>query len=212
MNINRYKRQLDFIDQDIVNTPLYIIGAGGIGSWTTLMLAKMGFNDITVIDEDIVEDHNVASQFYNEGQLGMLKVNALEANVKSFTGIDIKAIPHNIDEERIENGLVIFAIDSMKERVRLGNIYKDKNIYIIDGRMGGTEMEIYSCEASKYLATTCNPDAVDPTPCTAKAISFNCATIGSFIANNVRLKLKGMMEDNEIHFGFDYYNLLKAKI
>ena len=142
MNIERHKRQLDFIDSSITNTPIYIIGAGGIGSWTTLLLAKMGFEDLTVYDADKVENHNVASQFFKENQLGMNKVDALYDNVFEQTGIQITPIVTIIDEERIERGLVIIAIDSMKERVRLGEIYKDKDIYIIDGRMGGTEMEI----------------------------------------------------------------------
>ena len=80
--IERYKRQYDFVKFDELKLPIHVIGAGGVGSWTALLLAKMGCQDITVYDMDEVEDHNVASQFYSEDQLGMNKLDALKENVK----------------------------------------------------------------------------------------------------------------------------------
>jgi len=81
----RHARQLDLIDEQDQQIKIDIIGAGGIGSFTTLALAKMGFNNLRVHDFDVVEDHNVASQFFKEPQLGMYKVDALRDNVKEQT-------------------------------------------------------------------------------------------------------------------------------
>lgn len=207
----RYTRQLDLINQDQLNFPIHILGCGGIGSWTTLLLAKIGCPDISIYDNDIVEEHNIASQFFTPIQLGLKKRIALMNNIKQQTGIEIKP-KENIDEEQITEGLIIIAIDSMEERIQLGNIYKDKNVYIIDGRMGGLQLEIYCCSASTYVATLVNPIDVSHEPCTGRAICFNCAIIGGLIANFVRQFSKKELKDQELTFGFNDLSLLKANL
>lgn len=209
---NRLDRQLDIIREGELTFPIHVLGAGGIGSWTVLLLAKMGCSNIIVYDDDIVEDHNVGSQFFKESQLGMKKVKALKINVLEQTGVEIKTIDRIKDENFIDRGLVIIAIDSMEERIRLSEIYKVHPIYIIDGRMGGLTFEIYNCTSKKYPETTVNPEEVSHDACTAKSICFNCAVIAGLIANQVRMYAK---KDNrfkgELYYSFNDQTLLKEK-
>ena len=207
----RFTRQLDIINQAELNFPIHVIGAGGIGSWTTLLLAKMGCPDISVYDDDTVEEHNVASQFFAQNEIGWAKTRSLQASIYDQTGIGIKP-KTNIDEEQITEGLVIIAIDSMLERHRLAQIYKDRNLYIIDGRMGGLQLEIYCVPSSTYVATLVNPQDVSPDACTARSICFNCAVIGGLIANFVRQFAKKELTNQELTFGFNTLSLLKASI
>ncbi|HNV61446.1 MAG TPA: ThiF family adenylyltransferase [Candidatus Cloacimonas acidaminovorans] len=210
----RYKRQLDIVNPELLGLPIHIIGCGGIGSWTALVLAKMGCNNISVYDDDIVEDHNVASQFFKESQLEMKKVDALSENVLEQSGIRLSR-HENKDEELIgvepteDAELVILALDSMAERIRLGELYKDRNLYIIDGRMGGTQVEIYTRKASEYLGTTVDPETIVPDICTARSICFNCVTIGGLIGNFVRMFANKNISNNDIVFGLDNMILLK---
>lgn len=209
--MNRHSRQLDIIKVGELDFPIYILGAGGIGSWTTLMLAKMGCSDIIVYDDDIVEEHNVASQFFEEKQLGMQKIEALKENVFQQTGVEIECAKQ-LEENYIDKGLIIITIDSMEERIRLGEIYKDKNIYIIDGRMGGLVFEIYAQRSSKYLSTTVAPENVDHDACTGRSISFNCGVIAGFIANLVRQYAKKLLIEAELVFDFDSITLCKKLV
>lgn len=204
----RYKRQLDIIPNNMMEVPIHIIGCGGIGSWTTLTLAKMGCSNITVYDDDVVEDHNVASQYFKESDLTKLKRTALFDSVEEQTGICIST-KENKEEEAIDSGIVIFALDSMKERVRLGELYKDRDIYIIDGRMGGLQLEVYTRPASEYLSTTVAEEKVDRDICTARAICFTCVTIAGLISNFVRQKLLDKIKNNSITFGFEDIVLLR---
>ena len=206
----KYARQLDIIDIEKLNIPIHVIGAGGIGSWTTLLIAKMGCPQIYVYDDDIVEEHNIASQFFTEKQQGQLKVEALQKNVLQQTGIKIMTAPQNL-EEKISRGLIIMAVDSIEERGRLANIYKDKDIYIIDGRMGGLQLEIHTCPSNYYPKTIVSPEEIDHEPCTAKSICFNCAVIGGLIANYVRLFIDGRIINGNIIIGFNNLELLKEK-
>lgn len=200
--MSKYIRQLDLINQEELKFPIHIIGAGGIGSWTTLLLAKMGCSNITVYDFDNVEEHNTASQFYKDNQLGKLKTESLMKNVLEQTGIKIKTdIPEH--EQYIKEGLIIIAVDTMQMRIDLNEMFKDKDCYIIDARMGGLQLEIYNQPADKYQSTLVAIDKVDQDPCTGRAISFNCAVIGGLITNLVRLFVNKKLKDGEFTFLFD---------
>ena len=211
---SRYARQLDIVDLEKLKFPIHIIGCGGIGSWTTLLLAKMGCSNITIYDDDLVEEHNIASQFFREEDLGKNKCIATQQNVSMFSGYNVN-IGEQEDEEKISEGLVIFAVDSAEERIRLGKIYEDKDLFIIDGRMGGLQAEVYCRRADNYLPTTVALEFAESDSCTAKAIGFNCAFIGGMIANYVRLfaneKMDIHAENNEFVFLFDNLAMLKKK-
>src|SRR3990167_6840796 len=85
-------RQLKLVNPQELEFPITVIGAGGIGSWATLALAKMGCSNISVIDFDKVEIKNTPSQIYTMSQKGKNKVSALKETVKILTGVDIKPI------------------------------------------------------------------------------------------------------------------------
>lgn len=207
--LERYKRQIDIVNYEELSIPIHLIGCGGIGSWTALTLAKMGCSNIHVYDDDEVEEHNVASQFFSDDQLEMLKTDALAVNVEKFTNMKLH-LHINEEEKDINEGLVILAVDSLDARRELSEIFKEKNIFIIDGRMGGLQAEIYCRNSKDYIIG--DKEEADHEPCTAKAISFNCEYIGSMIANFVRLYIKGELKGNEdLIYLFDNNMLLKNK-
>lgn len=194
--IQRYKGQADIVDEKLLDIPIHLIGCGGIGSWTALILAKMGCNNITVYDFDEIEEHNVASQFYEDTQLGELKTEALVSNVCKQSSIAMK-IGEVEEEKDINEGIVIIAIDSMAGRLELNEYFKNKDLMIIDARMGGLQAEFYCCKSKDYEPTLVAPDEAQHERCTEKAISFNCAFIGSMICNAVRLYVNDKLDLEE---------------
>jgi tRNA A37 threonylcarbamoyladenosine dehydratase len=77
MVTNKYlTRQSDLIPEAILSTPITVVGAGAIGSFTVLTLAKMGFNNITVFDDDEIDFVNINNQFYRISDIGKKKVDA----------------------------------------------------------------------------------------------------------------------------------------
>jgi molybdopterin/thiamine biosynthesis adenylyltransferase len=206
--MSKYKNQTDIIDPKLLNKPIHILGVGGVGSFTAMLLAKMGCNNINVYDDDIVEEHNVVSQFFTTLDLGLSKVDALQKNVNDHADIVINKYPTAI-EENINNGLVIIAVDKMKRRAELATLYKDKNIFIIDGRMGGMQLEIYCYHAANYPSTIISENMVSPDLCTAKSICFNTAMIASYICNFVRLYCKSELKEGRLLFNFNTLDQLK---
>lgn len=113
---------MDIIDlKKVKNTRILIIGAGAIGSTASVTLAKMGFKDITVIDNDIVESHNLPNQFFAVNQVNKSKVEALKQIVKQLTEVDIKPIKKEVKDksdlmDHLNQSIVISAVDNMKTR------------------------------------------------------------------------------------------------
>ncbi|MCA9405895.1 MAG: ThiF family adenylyltransferase [Candidatus Omnitrophica bacterium] len=102
-------RNIDYIAQDIQNkirtTPVLIAGCG-IGSTIAEAAARMGFENITLIDGDVIEVHNLNRQIYTQADVGTKKAEALANRLRSINpDINITPITDWISEENV-NSLV----------------------------------------------------------------------------------------------------------
>ncbi len=77
---------------------LIVCGAGALGSPLVDNLARQGVRQITVIDHDRVEAHNIGTQLYGQGDVGAFKVEALRALCFRAAGVEIEAIARMLDE------------------------------------------------------------------------------------------------------------------
>lgn len=171
-----YSRQLELYDADNRQDRVYIIGAGATGSWLTLILGKLGVDTISVIDYDVIEEHNLPNQFFKNNQVGMFKVNALQKNMNDYyskigKGIDkctaAVGTPPNENTSSISfenlntaiqgdikygNTATVFClVDSMKARKEIleGLLSVGcNNIRFIETRMGLTGYRIYDIDLS----------------------------------------------------------------
>ena len=77
LNEERYSRQRDIVPPErIAACHATVIGVGAIGRQVALQLTAMGVPWFQLIDHDVVEISNLASQGYLEADLGKLKVEA----------------------------------------------------------------------------------------------------------------------------------------
>ena len=119
-----FKRQLTLFDPSLYkDVPVVVVGVGGIGSGVLMGLAKMGVSNITVYDDDLLENHNIPNQFYTNDSIGMPKVHAAYEIANKFSPDEIKI---KINSEKAEGStviddgsIVIFAMDSLKARNEL---------------------------------------------------------------------------------------------
>src|SRR3990172_8645 len=76
-NDERYSRQKDIVPPDrIAGCKATVVGVGAIGRQVALQLAAMGIPWLQLVDFDLVEESNLASQGYLEDDLGRPKVQA----------------------------------------------------------------------------------------------------------------------------------------
>ena len=77
MSDERYSRQRDIVPPDrLAQCKATVIGVGAIGRQVALQLAAMGIPWLELIDFDVVEESNLASQGYLEDDLQRYKVDA----------------------------------------------------------------------------------------------------------------------------------------
>ena len=170
-----------------------IIGLGNIGSHTTLALTRMGIKNFTLYDFDNVEEHNLASQAYEFPQLGLQKVNALSGLMYRINK-EVGAVEHKNDAFRGSEpvkDILIIAVDSMVERKKIYEqlMATSQNPFVIDGRMGGGQIEVHAQYANDWGATfSDNPDS---DPCSARYISYTSYIIAGAIANTLKRYLQG---------------------
>lgn len=195
-------RQSDIIPHSVLREPITIIGAGAIGSWTTLALAKMGFTDLTVWDHDRVDKVNLNSQFYPwaDAVEQKYKVKALHDLVLTFTPTKIKThgIPWRSQDQLTRDnvrGIWISAVDSMAVRRDIWEYHKDKSIgmrAIIDPRMGAEEALLYvvnpmSGEDQGMYEKTLYIDAqAVQEACTAKATIYTANMLSGLVCKAVK--------------------------
>jgi molybdopterin/thiamine biosynthesis adenylyltransferase len=195
--------------------PVVVIGAGTIGSWTTLFLAKLGISDITVFDNDRVEIQNIANQLYSpfDATQIYLKTQALQLITYQLTGNSLRTVETSfpVDESLIPPiypsvpFILIVTVDSMKSRKAIfewlqANFFKVR--FFIDARTGGEVGRVFTFSPfdpmmlDKYKETihddTPNPAmseelrAASNVKCTERSIVDVSVTVASRITNSVR--------------------------
>jgi molybdopterin/thiamine biosynthesis adenylyltransferase len=99
----------------------------------------MGIKNIVVYDHDEVEAHNLSSQAYLSGHVGLPKVEALVALAEETQpGINMTAHHTKFEPSEIKSGdILISAVDSMQARREIASMIPE-DVFVIDGRMGGT--------------------------------------------------------------------------
>lgn len=77
---------------------LTLCGAGALGSHLADNLARQGFGVLRLIDRDRVEEHNIGTQIYGEGDIGAWKAEVLRNRIFRATGIETEAVVKELGE------------------------------------------------------------------------------------------------------------------
>jgi len=152
-------RHIEIFSPDNVKYPIHIIGVGATGSFVAMELARMGCPVLNIYDFDDVEIHNIPNQYYDNGDLGKLKAEALAEKLKLINpniivNVFTSAVLPTHDEEHagIDQmaGYVFLLVDSMKVRKELWNAVKaNKNIiHCWESRLGSDQARVYSLDMS----------------------------------------------------------------
>ncbi len=95
---NIYSNNPDIIHQKLSQKHIAIIGCGGIGNIISVNLATSGIKELTLIDQDLIEESNLSRQIMfrendvNSNKAEALKNSLLERNSK----VKINTHPYNI--------------------------------------------------------------------------------------------------------------------
>lgn len=193
-----FTRQATAVDQKrAASIGIILIGCGALGSATALALGKMGCENLTFFDDDLVEEHNLPNQYYFPSSVGKPKVTAL-AEVFGHYGLKLaNAIPEKYDGRPAE--LIISAVDSMSSRRKIWADMDKKNVPIyIDSRMGLETLIVRTVSPNgdkklrmKYGGSITSDDDAVQEPCTARSISYTPMLCGAVIGSMVKKVVNG---------------------
>ena len=214
---DRFKAAPWFVEG--VRTPVLIGGAGGIGSWLTLLLNRAGF-ETHVFDFDRLEPVNMAGQLFMHKSIGKFKVEALTEVVREIAQEEIIPYIDTVTKESMTNDIVFSAFDNMKARRDMfeswlrDNSGNPKAIFI-DGRLTLEQMTIFcvrainNTEIEEYEKVWLFDDSKVPElNCTAKQTSHAAAMIAGHMVTHFTNWYAGILGRDESRiapFYWDYY-------
>lgn len=134
---------------DIKSKKILVLGLGGVGSYCVEALIRSGIENITIVDNDIIDVSNLNRQLMtNIYNIGNFKTDEIEKRILSINpNCKIKKITKYIDLNNILDifnelyDYVVDACDTLKVKFELIKICKDKNIKLISCMGTGNKMD-----------------------------------------------------------------------
>ena len=149
--------------QKLYNSHVLVVGVGGVGGYVAEFLVRTGVDNITIVDQDVVDITNLNRQVIashstlNEPKVDAFKLRLLDINPK----LNIKCIHERISEKNCQQILlsdkfdyVIDAIDSTKDKINLICQAKELNIPIISALGAGNRIGIPNYEIKDIYNTS----------------------------------------------------------
>ena len=183
-NEERYSRQKDIVPPErIAACKATVIGVGAIGRQVALQLTAMGVPWLQLVDFDVVETSNLASQGYLEEDLGKLKV---EATAELCKRVNSRSDIHVVSERfrrSMEVGNTIFCcVDKIDVRRLIWEAAGGQVGFYCDGRMSAEVLRVLTgCDVESrrhYPNTLFRTEEAFVGPCTAKTTVY-CANIAA---------------------------------
>lgn len=180
---------------------ILLAGCGGIGSWTTMLLARMKPAALFIYDPDIVETANMSGQLYSVQDIGNHKVSALSGMISRYCDYGSTfAVPERFDETSEAADIMICGFDNMAARrlffskwlnhVQNKPALERANCLYIDGRLAAEEFQVLCIKGDdefninrygrEFLFSDIEADA---TVCSYKQTTFMANMIASVMVN-----------------------------
>lgn len=186
-------------------------GVGGIGSWVSLFLARIG-HTLNLFDMDSIDETNMAGQLYSISQIGVNKAEAIKTNIANFCGEENVVMVNTMFDENSNVSPIMFScFDNMAARELMFNKWKaqENRVIFIDGRMlaeVGNVFIVLPGDEEKYQKTLFADSEVKDAPCSFKATSHCGAFIASIMVSALNNHLANLKFPNirELDFQIDF--------
>jgi len=192
---SRFHDALWFENMNKLN--VLILGSGGIGSWVTFILNRIGCK-IYLYDMDVVEEHNLGGQMFKKHDVGKYKCDAI-VNVCNDFNDQNKIVTHNTryDNSGLLLSTVISAFDNMASRklafeewvnfVTQNPEFQSSAIFI-DGRLLAEDYQVFAVtfnekQIEEYRKNLFDDSEVAEVMCTLKSTTHCSMAIASEIVS-----------------------------
>ncbi|MCE5213755.1 MAG: HesA/MoeB/ThiF family protein [Methanobacterium sp.] len=146
-------RQKDIINKKeqlkIKNSKITVIGCGGIGGAAIEMLARMGAENLLIVDRDSFDVSNINRQLMSKfNNIGQSKVQATKDKLLSINPhMEVEAINGELNQENVEeilkdSAVLIDALDNLISRILVSRNAFELDMPFIHGAVHGTMGQI----------------------------------------------------------------------
>lgn len=192
---------------------IVLAGLGGIGSYVSLLLARLGPSELYLYDDDIFESHNMSGQFVGSNDVGKAKATvAMERAIEFGNYLPSLYLSKYEYGKGVKLPVMICGFDNMKARKDYYKSWKDyvqsgevdpKECLFIDGRLLAEEYQIicitgddtYSQEDYEKVYLFDDED-VEEEDCTLKQTSHVAIMIASKMVAYFINFCNNLSEDN----------------
>ena len=182
--VERYSRQQDIVPiERLAACKATVIGVGAIGRQIALQLAAMGISWLQLIDFDVVESSNLASQGYLEDDLGRKKVHATADLCQQINhGLEVHEVDGRFRRSTEIGNIVFCCVDSIETRRLIWQAVMNRVDCFIDGRMTAEVLRVLvahdNTSREHYPTTLFSASEAHPGTCTAKTTIY-CANVAA---------------------------------
>ena len=187
--------------ENIQKKTIIVAGIGGIGSWASLLLARLKPASLFIYDNDIVEIVNMSGQLYSQNDIGTTKVDAIAKMIRNYADYgSVFAVNERFTEESEASDIMICGFDNMEARKCFFNKWLNhvqskpeeerENCLFIDGRLAAEMFQILCIRGddeyniNRYNNEFLFSDAeADETICSYKQTTFCANMIASYMVN-----------------------------
>lgn len=134
------------LPKEFTKLKIYLIGAGGTGSFAALNLARVLFElrrigkavEMTIIDPDIVESSNIPRSNFCAAEIGRFKAQTLAERITLAWGLEVSYSNEKLDFERYiksnrngfkELSVLVGCVDNHSARREIHRVLEESNRY-----------------------------------------------------------------------------------
>lgn len=200
-----------YLNQHDNYKPIVLGGVGGIGSWLSLFLTRIGFN-VYAYDMDKVDQVNLGGQLYGVQQLNKPKVDAIYQVLENLTE-NVKFRGYNRKYNNVVAPIMCSAFDNMEARKQMFKVWEEQkltNKLFVDGRMEAETGMVFFVTPDKidaYKEHLFDDAEIPDLQCSYKSTSHNGAMIASYMTsgiNNWLTNLANGFELRDVPFKISY--------
>lgn len=192
------------------NYPVTICGAGALGANITENLARSGFDKLTVIDCDRIEERNLSTQPYYRSDVGAFKAKILANNLYRAIGTKIEAKTKELTSanttQLFQNSqLIVDAFDNSVARQAVKDYAEKFNIPCLHAGLSADYAEVIWNDLYR-VPSQANDDICDyplARNLVMLTVAVTCEAIASFITTTQQRNFTITLKDLSVKSLFE---------
>lgn len=181
-------------------------GAGSIGSWLLLFLARIGYT-IYLYEMDRVEAHNIGGQLYGQDDIGATKQESIRRRLQDLAMHQQVESVGKYEAGSFVTPISFSCFDNMEARQLMfekwkESIVEDQLNLFVDGRLTAESFQMYIVTPERidaYEETLFEDDDIEDLPCSYKSTSHVAAMLASHmttaLTNAISIEKMGPVRD-----------------